>query len=169
MPALRWGPASYHPCKTNFRRLKPRRGRGPRECADCSPCIWASFEVSFLYFQIRRKPFTTMCQEKIQTLSQVWFCLELSLTGLQFNASCWMEAGGWSPSPSCSPCATCGRVCNASAPLLMLGRTLCVHTCACVHVQPWRLDDYCPNLLKEAGGVKDVRVHNGKIRHGGWR
>lgn len=37
------------------------------------------------------------------------------------------------------------------------GRTLCVHTCARVHTRPWRLDDYL-DYLKEAGGVKDVKI-----------
>lgn len=47
MPALRWGPASYHPCKTNFRVAEASPEAVGPVSADCSPCIWVSFKVSF--------------------------------------------------------------------------------------------------------------------------
>lgn len=49
---------------------------------------------------------------------------------------------------------------------MLWGRTLCVHTCACVHTRPRRLDE-CLDYLKEAGGVKNVKNTNGKIGRGG--
>lgn len=140
MPALRWGPASYHPCKTNFRVAEALAGGcGPRECRLL--CIWVSFKVSFSFTSRSRGSHLRRCAEKIQTLSQVWFRLELSLTGCSSPASCCGSGRVELLGPQ--PLRVCGRVFVTFQRLVdAVGRTLCVHTCACVHAQPWRLDDY---------------------------
>ena len=46
----------------------------------------------------------TTCQEKIQTLSQVWFHLELSLTG------CSLDGSGQAKPLGAQPLRVCGHV-----------------------------------------------------------
>lgn len=47
MPALQWGPVSYHPRKTSFRVAEASPEAVGPASADCSLCVWVSFKVSF--------------------------------------------------------------------------------------------------------------------------
>lgn len=134
---------------------------GPRTCKLHPVELGQFVKLPLLLFQIQKKPFMMMCQEKIQTLNQVWLCLELGFRG--FSLACFplnVKLPHVYIFPRCVAC-----VCSAVSHRYHVLEDWC----ACAHVCVFRLqhliETNCPDYPKEAERAEDGKTVNEKVRN----